>query len=146
MATLAVDNTSVLGVEPTLVTAAGGGDDFPNEGVQTIFVIDNASGGAITVTFDDTGSVSPVGAEAFDADVAVILGAGTRFYIGPFPLNRFGKSVAVTYSGVTSLTVGVIRVVSRADRRDDGREQNQGTHLRQGIGVAGQPEELAQAP
>ena len=111
MATLAVDNTSVSGVEPTLV-AASDPDDFPNDGEQTIMVVDNASGGAITLTFDDTGSVSPSGAVAFDADVDVVVGAGERWYIGPFSLARFGKSVVVNYSGVTSLTVGVLRVVS----------------------------------
>jgi hypothetical protein len=111
MATLAVDNTSVNGVEPTLV-AATDPDDFPNDGDDTILVVDNGGGGAITVTFDDTGSVSPVGAVAFDADVDVVVGAGERWYIGPFPLNRFGKSVVVNYSGVASVTVGVLRVVS----------------------------------
>jgi hypothetical protein len=111
MATLAVDNTSVLGVEPTLVTATDP-DDFPNEGKQTILVVDNAGGGPITVTFDDTGSVAPPGSVAFDADVDVVVGAGERWYIGPFALSRFGKSVVVNYSGVSSVTVGVIRVVS----------------------------------
>lgn len=110
MAALTVQQITVAGVQQSLAAAAGGGDTFVNDGNRTFFIADNASGGAITLTFDDTGSVAPQGATAFNADVDVSVGAGTRYIIGPFPKSRFGDTVAVTYSGVTSLTVGAMRI------------------------------------
>jgi hypothetical protein len=112
MAALTVENIGLAGIEPTLVAAAGGGDTFSNDGVATFLVVDNASGGAIVLTFDDTGSVSPLAAKTFDADVEVSVGAGAVAYIGPFALSRFTKTVAISYSGVTSLTVGALRLTS----------------------------------
>ena len=64
----------------------------------------------MTVTIDDTGSVEPSGSTTFDPDVEVTVGATDEEWIGPFPKNRFGASVAVTYSAVTSLTVAAIAI------------------------------------
>lgn len=111
MAALTVQQVSVSGlVNPSFVAAAGGGDTFVNNGTSTFFEASNASGGSITITFDDSGSVSPTGATQFNPDVAVAVPAGQRAIIGPFPTARFGPTVAVTYSGVTSLTVAALRL------------------------------------
>lgn len=111
MATLSVQNVAVTGLSnPTFSAAAGGGDDFANDGAKTFVYFKNGSGGAITVTFDDTGSASPSGAKAFNADVDVTVPAGGESCIGPFPQSRFGSSVGMTYSGVTSLTVAALRL------------------------------------
>ena len=109
MATLSVQDVVVTGLEPTLVAAAGGGDDFPNDGL-TFLVIDNADASPMTVTVDDTGSVSPVGATAFTPDVDVIVTNGEQRYIGPFPVSRFGNSVALSYTSATSVTVAAVRL------------------------------------
>ena len=108
MAALTSQTVSVTGLEATYAACAGGGDTFTNNG-RTFVHIDNASGGDLTVTFDDTGSVSPAGATAFTPDVAVVVTAGESRFIGPFPTARFGTSVAVTYSGVTTLTIAVLQ-------------------------------------
>lgn len=96
----------------TLVAAAGGGDTFPNDG-RTWVHVKNGGGSPITVTFDDVGSSTPIGAEQFDPDVAVTVAAGAERICGPFPTERFGGEtglVAITYSGVTSVTVGAYRL------------------------------------
>ena len=110
MATLSVENIVVTGLNATDNAAAGGGDDFANDGEKTFVNIKNGSGGAITVTFDDTGSVEPEGSTQFDPDVEVSVPASGERLCGPFPLSRFGKSVGMTYSGVTSLTVAVLKL------------------------------------
>jgi hypothetical protein len=95
-------------------TPAGGGDSFPNDG-YTCLLITNGSGAPITVTFaDGPGAVSPEGAVAFNADVAVAVPAGASRLVGPFTdkarFNDVNGRVVVTYSGITSLTVKAIRM------------------------------------
>jgi hypothetical protein len=97
-------------INPSFVAANAGGDTFPNDGKRTYFHAKNGSGGAIVITFDDLYSIAPTGATSFDPDVEVSVPAGQEAKIGPFPISRFGDSVAVTYSGVTSLTVGVFKL------------------------------------
>jgi hypothetical protein len=109
LAAITIEQIVVGGTEPTFVAAAGGGDSFVNDGTKTMYLVDNASGGAITVTFDGVG-VGPTSAVAFDDDVATSVGAGAQWHFGPFPKARFGSSVTVTYSGVTSLTVAAVKL------------------------------------
>jgi len=93
------------------VAAAGGGDSFSNTGKE-LFYVKNASGGAITVTFDSPATCSFAGAALAAHDNSVSVGAAEERLIGPFPAVRFNdgsSNVIVTYSGVTSLTVAVIR-------------------------------------
>jgi hypothetical protein len=92
-----------------LVAAAGGGDDAET-GAGVFLVVKNASGSPITVTI-----ATP---EVFDGDlqmdnraVSVAATTGQSFIA---LTNRYrdpttGRAT-ITYSGVTSLTVGVFRV------------------------------------
>ena len=89
----------------TLAAASVGGDTFANTG-REILDVNNGSGGAITVT---VAAVSPCNHGVLHNSV-VSVPAGQRYAIGPFDPVRFGSAPAVTYSGVTSLTVGVRRV------------------------------------
>ncbi len=89
--------------------ATAAGDTFVNDG-NTIYKIANGGGGATVVTFDDTESVSPPGATAFDADVAVSVPAGEDAYVGPFTLGRFTASMSVTMTVDTSVTVAALRI------------------------------------
>lgn len=100
MAQLTVQKTNLTGLDPTFVAAAAGGDTFENDG-QTLFHAKNGSAAAITVTVD---SIRPCN-YGFDHNAVVSVPAGGERIIGPFDRNRFGTTVTVTYSAVTSLTV-----------------------------------------
>ncbi len=110
MAVLTVEKIVIGGVEPTFVAAAAGGDTFINGGEKTFVVVKNGGGSSITVTSDDTGSVSPPSAVAFNADVDVTIAAGAEKWIGPFPKGRFTSTVALAYSGVTTVTVAAVEI------------------------------------
>jgi len=108
MATLTVQPVALGGAAVTTAAASGGGDEFPNNG-KTLYRVTNGGGSPITVTFTATG-VLPSGA-AIASVSAVSVAAGATKYFGPFPEQFFNNSngrVAVTYSGVTSVTVAAI--------------------------------------
>lgn len=110
MAELTVQDIVQAGLSPTLVAAAAGGDTFDNDG-RTFFHIDNGGGASITVTFAQQAacSIGVVG----DHDIAVAVLAGEERMIGPFEKHIFDDSdeeVEVTYSGVTTVTVGAIKL------------------------------------
>ncbi len=111
MAALTVAVMDLTGLVPAAVDAAatGGGDTFANNG-NTFFYADNAGGSDIEITFDDIGTPTPGGTlDAFDPDVTIDVALGTIAIMGPFPTQRFGTTVSVTYEGVASLTVAAIR-------------------------------------
>lgn len=116
-AVLTVTDVTEAGVAMTLASAAGGGDSFANDSSgRTFLVVTNGSGGSITVT------ITPATASVFvpghgtltKAAGGAAVAAGVTKIFGPFPTtyNDSSGRVAVTYSGVTSLTVGVFRVPS----------------------------------
>ena len=105
-------NISIAGVADTVTAADVTGNTFVNTGYEYIEVI-NASGSSINVTLDAFpagGQGSPDGLAITDPVVAIAAGARKR--MGPFRKTTFGDSsakVTVTYSAVTSVTVGVYR-------------------------------------
>lgn len=112
MATLTVAACTVAGLDPTFVAAAGGGDQFANDGF-TVLEVKNGSGGAITVTIVSQAGVSDAAGTQIKS-AAVSVGATTGHKrIGPFKPAQWNDAngmVQVTYSGVTSLTVVPVRV------------------------------------
>ena len=93
---------------PALTAAAAGGDTF-KPGDDTYFIAANGSGGSITVTIDSL-QLSNFGT---DKDIVAIVPAGQTWEMGPFPNSRFRNAngvATVSYSGVTTLTVGVRRL------------------------------------
>lgn len=110
MATLTVDELDRLGFNlDTLVAADVGGDEFANDG-QMAFVITNGDASPHTVTFVTQQTVDD---EAV-ADKAVVVAAGDTMIIGPFPTsvyNDANSKVQATYDAVTSVTVGVFRLI-----------------------------------
>lgn len=105
MATLVVQQATTAGaLKAALVAAAAGGDQFQNNG-RTTLEIANGSGAPITVTVPrtkacDQGSLHPV---------TNVVGAGTTEVMGPFPIDLHNDAAGycqITYSGVTSLTIG----------------------------------------
>lgn len=105
MATLTVTEITRSGVNPAGAAAAGGGDSFPNTGAELLLVT-NGGGGAITVTAATTATVDGLAV----ADLAVSVPAGEARAIGPFPRYVYGTSVGLSYSGVTSVTVKVLKL------------------------------------
>lgn len=110
MATLATQNITRSGVGPTYGACTGGGDRF-TPGNTTFLHVKNGSGGALTVTVAAT--KVPIAGMAV-ANVSVSVPAGGERMIGPFPPDYFnatdGSGLAdITYSGVTSLTIGALQ-------------------------------------
>ncbi len=110
MAVLTVNKIVQAGLVSTLVSAAGGGDSFPNTGHEFMEVT-NGDSGAHVVTFVASGPACNYGLAGTTAhDQTVSVAAGATKKIGPFPTAKFNDSngrVQVTYDGVTSVTVGV---------------------------------------
>lgn len=92
-----------------LVAATGGGDAFA-PGMDTLIRVNNAGGGAITVTFATPGTVA--GNAIADGGGTVTNGQSRLF--GPFPPDQYADPVTglvtTTYSGVTSVTVGAFKI------------------------------------
>lgn len=116
MATLTVNQVTQAGFrdDNALVAAAGGGDAFaPTD--KTFVRVNNAGGGAITVTFATPSTVDAGGGST----LAVADGGGSvtnaqsRLF-GPFPAALYADVTTglcnVTYSGVTSVTIGVFKL------------------------------------
>jgi hypothetical protein len=96
------------GVEPALTAAAVGGNSFDNDG-RTFFHVDNASGSLIWATFAAQNNCSLGQAH----DIAVAVPAGEERMIGPFEKHIYNDNndeVVVTYSNVTTVTVGATKL------------------------------------
>jgi hypothetical protein len=100
---------SRAGVLHALTAAAGGGDTFANGGAQ-VLIVDNADATSKTVTLNFPSGTTVDGQSVTPRTVTVA--AGARKYIGPFPPTTYNDStsglVSVSYSAVTSVTVGVL--------------------------------------
>lgn len=111
MAALTVKTAVQSGTNVNGVAADVGGDTFANTGREALLVR-NGSGGSLNVTIATPGTVDGLALE----ERVVAVPAGATRLIGPFPPRIFnvggqpGANASVTYSGVTSLTVEVIRV------------------------------------
>lgn len=105
MAVLVAQSIVRAGLTPAFAAAAGGGDEFVNTGNEYVEVI-NGDATEKTVTVVTPGTVDGLAI----ADRPVVIAAGARAKIGPFPTGTYNNSaskVQLTYSAVTSVTVGV---------------------------------------
>ena len=110
MAELTRQSISTSGVTPSYTSATADGDTVDNDG-STFLHVKNGSGGDLTVTIDSPAECD----QGFTHDVAVVVSAGSEEMIGPFPPHRFNDSdgeLSITYSGVTSLTIAALTIVS----------------------------------
>lgn len=108
MATISVQTILKTGTTVTLTAAAGGGDQFTLTDQNDVYVMNNGSGGAITVTFVTQATTDGLAI----ADRTVSVGAGDRDEVSDLDPNVYRDTngfCQVTYSGVTSLTVGHTR-------------------------------------
>lgn len=116
MAALTVQTLTEAGLETTFTAASGGGDTFVNPDDERTFVwLKNGSGGDITATFNrqpTSLNVTGYGPIAI-SDRTVVVQAGEERLVGPFPAamyNNASGAVEMSYSGVSSLTVAVVRM------------------------------------
>lgn len=112
MADLTVQSMTIDGVSPTYGAAAAGGDTFDNDG-STFLHVKNGGGSGVTVTLQSQVSSPPPGTVAADKQITVA--ASGEQMIGPVNKAAFNDAsgkVNVTYSGVTSVTVAAIKLVS----------------------------------
>ena len=112
MATLTLQVVDFALLTPTYAAAAGGGDAVAPGGAKCIFHFKNASGSTWVVTVNDPTSISPANALAFDPDISFSIpnAAERMFLLDPIRFtNPANGLIEWTYSGVTSLTVGVFK-------------------------------------
>ncbi len=111
MALLATQPIVRAGLAPAYAAAAGGGDTFA-PGSNVFLHVKNASGGALTVTVV-TPRTDALGNPIADNAISVPATTGDRM-IGPFPAEAYADPTTglanITYSGVTSLTIGAFQV------------------------------------
>lgn len=113
MATLTVQDAAETGGH-TLSAAAGGGDQFKNDGRTFLLVLnEDASGITVTVTAQATAFSDALMGPATKSDGGGAVAAGKAALFGPFKQAAFNDSsgfVQVTYSAVTSVTVAAIKM------------------------------------
>lgn len=119
MATLTVQDIPLGGAAATYGAAAAGGDLFAprasGPGAAVLLHVKNGHTAAQTVTVDDPVSRDPGSASAFNPDVAVSVPASGERFILLKPIERFVNAdgnVSLTYSGVTALTLAVLRLIT----------------------------------
>lgn len=107
MALLATQSITRAGLAPAYAAAAAGGDTFTPDS-RTMLHVKNASAGAITVTIV-TPRNDALGNPVADNAISVPATTGERL-IGPFPAEHYADPTTglanITYSGVTSLSIG----------------------------------------
>lgn len=108
--TVATSKRSTNGNDLAGVAASVGGDTFVNTGTE-LLVIKNGGGSGITLTV-----ATPVTVDSLAVtDLTATIGAGETRMLGPFPPGIYndtlaaGGIVSLSYSGVTSVTVAVIK-------------------------------------
>lgn len=116
MANLTINDITQAGTLASTSAAAGGGDTLtptPGDYRNLILYVNNGGGASITVTIDDPTSTSPVGATTWNPDQGISVTNATAKYIlidVRRTLNTGTGLISITYSGVTSVTVGAYRV------------------------------------
>jgi len=107
MGTYTVQSVSRDGVTPT-ENAVAASDEFSNDG-HTILIVENGSGGSLTVTITTPGTVD---SQAI-ADRTVTVADGTKKAIGPFTRSVYNDSdgnVTVGYSATSSVTAMALSI------------------------------------
>tara|TARA_R110002051_G_scaffold4506_1_gene24302 strand:+ start:2518 stop:2862 length:345 start_codon:yes stop_codon:yes gene_type:complete len=114
MAELTVQQITETGGAATYVAAAGGGDTADNNG-HLFLHIKNGSGGELTVTITALTTTVDSGmyGDLTKSNATVTIAAGTDAFIGgfaPAAFNDGNGEIAITYSGVTSVTIAALYV------------------------------------
>lgn len=113
MALLTRQKIVEAGLTPTFSTAAGGGDTVANADGKTYLHVKNGGGAGITVTVtaQTVSREDPHLGTLAKANISKAIAAGAEAIIGPLKkqaFNNVSDIVAITYSGVTSVTVAAL--------------------------------------
>jgi len=116
MAELTLQQITEAGGSVTYSAAAGGGDTADNGG-STFLNIKNAGEAAITVTITaQTTSVdSNIYGDLTKANASIVVEGVAEAFIGPFKPSAFNDGngeIAITYSGVTSVTIAALYITA----------------------------------
>ena len=114
MAATALNRQTIVGtgLVPSLVAANVDGNFVSNlvaAEEKTFLVVNNGGGSPITVTIDSQVNCD----QGFDHDLAVAVTNGTEAWIGPLSKDRYNDSaglIQISYSAITSVTVGVVGI------------------------------------
>lgn len=114
MGALTIQTIVEAGITPTYAAASAGGDTAKNENGDMHLEVVNGGGASIDVTVPAqvTSFITPGAGATTKSDRVVAVGAGARAKFGPFGPQAFNDSnnnIAITYSGVTSVTIGAFR-------------------------------------
>lgn len=110
MATLTQQQINRAGVADSLTAAAGGGDAC-EAGVGRFLRVNNGGGAGITVTLAIPSSSSPIPNVTYtNVAVSVTNGTSKIIKVGPEMKDPTTGLCTITYSGVTSVTVGAFTV------------------------------------
>lgn len=108
MATLTAAQAGIAGVDPGFVAASGGGDKVaPNS--HGAIIVRNGGGSSITVTIAWPGN-SKYGVANPDPTVAVPAGEERLIALKGSDLADTDGLIAISYSGVSSVTVAAITI------------------------------------
>lgn len=108
MAEITMTDATQDGFTITTQSAESGGDYFTNNGNSLLYVA-NGSGSSIDVTITGQNNCS----QGFKHDLTVAVGAGASKFIGVLKQTQYNdvnQRVQISYSDVTTLTVGVIKI------------------------------------
>jgi hypothetical protein len=109
MADINTQTIAHAGTDVTFAAATGGGDHI-GTGPGVLFLVKNGGGSAITVTLATPNNIDGLAI----ADRTVSVGAGVTTAI-PIATDLYSDPADaqchVTYSGVTSVTIAVVKVV-----------------------------------
>jgi hypothetical protein len=113
MSLLTRQNIVEAGLTPTFSAAAGGGDTVSNTDGKTYLHVKNGGGGSITVTItaQTVTKEDPHLGTLTRANIAKVVANGAEAIIGPIKKQSFNNAsdiIAITYSGVTSVTVAAL--------------------------------------
>lgn len=115
MALLTRQKIVEAGLTPTFASAAGGGDTVDNADGKTFLYIKNGGGSGITVTVtaQTVSREDPHLGTLTKGNISKAIGAGADAIIGPIKKQAFNNAsniVAISYSGVTSVTIAALYI------------------------------------
>lgn len=115
MALLTRNRILEAGLTPVFVAAAAGGDQVDNADGKTFLHVKNGGGAGITVTItaQSVTAEDPKLGTVTKANIVKSIAAAGEAIIGPFKKQAFNNGsnqIAITYSGVTSVTVAAMTI------------------------------------
>ena len=117
MAEVTIQQITETGGSVTYSAATSGDGDVADNGGSTFLHIKNGGGGSITatITAQTTSIDSSIYGDLTKANASIAVAAEGEAFIGPFKPSAFNDSngqIAITYSGVTSVTIAALYITA----------------------------------